>query len=106
MDISGGLFVGGGIDKGETPEKSAIRETKEEVGLDIFDLKRVGSIVSNRTGKVDNIEIFYAKVVSFNYIMDEFEIEEVRWFSKEDFPKFGSVSNEIWEVFMNTKYEK
>lgn len=48
--------VGGGIDAGETPEQAALRETREEVGIDLPAETLVGPVLT-RTGIFD----FYAE---------------------------------------------
>jgi 8-oxo-dGTP pyrophosphatase MutT (NUDIX family) len=40
-------LVGGKVDDGETPEEAAVRETKEETGLDISNLRLVFSMHRN-----------------------------------------------------------
>ncbi|YBV93549.1 NUDIX hydrolase (plasmid) [Bacillus sp. PK9-021] len=46
---------GGGVEKGETPEQAAIRETKEETGYDI----KVDGIVSLNEAFIDNNHILF-----------------------------------------------
>lgn len=38
------VFPGGGVDEGETPEQAAVREAKEELGLDVTVKKKVAEI--------------------------------------------------------------
>lgn len=93
-------FPGGRMDKGETPEQAGIREIKEEVGLDICDLKFITKILSTEEGKKDNIYIYYAKSNTDKIIKDDFEIAEAGWFTKNNPPKFGKLSQKIWDIFV------
>src|SRR5512146_507465 len=38
------VFPGGGVDEGETPEQAAIRETMEELGIDVAIKQKVAEI--------------------------------------------------------------
>ena len=93
-------FPGGGIDKGETSEEAGKREVKEEVGLNLEEIKYVGKIVSTREGKIDNIDIYYTHSNSKDITLSEFEIEEGGWFRKDNPPKLSPTTEEIWEVYV------
>lgn len=94
-------FVGGRIDKGETPQDAAIRETKEEVGLDILEIKYLGMITSNLEGKEDNIHIFHAKSMTDEIKPDEFEISEAFWTEDVSSLKLGPISHRIWQLYLS-----
>lgn len=97
-------FPGGRIERGESAIQAAVREVKEEIGLDIKNLKLVGQILSIEEGKKDNISIFYAQSDSDNLTIDKFEIAEVNWFTKDRPPKFSKLSQRIWDIFIGKYY--
>jgi len=94
-------FPGGRIEKGESPEEAGIREVKEEIGIDLVDTKSVGTIVSTAEGKTDEIHILYGKSITDEILPDEFEIEETKWFSRENVPAFGPTAQKLWEKFIS-----
>lgn len=87
---------GGHIEKGETPEETALRETYEETGVRIKligerfpredDLLRPLGIQKNRgkNGSV-HIDITYVGIpLSMDNIIEDDEIDRFGWFSMED----------------------
>lgn len=60
-----GLFPGGGIEEGETPEGAFIRECKEEIGCDVKILKHLGQFdqCRARDRKKYEVHFFVAKVI-------------------------------------------
>jgi 8-oxo-dGTP pyrophosphatase MutT (NUDIX family) len=76
--------VGGGIDAGETPEQAALRETREEVGIDLPAGTLVGPVLT-RTGIFDfyaetcrQYEVFYLARIS-----DAVEVTAEGWTDAE-----------------------
>jgi ADP-ribose pyrophosphatase len=57
-------IVGGSIDEGETPEQVAYRETKEESGCDILELKLINRFYTTPGGSSELISLYYGKVDS------------------------------------------
>ncbi len=77
---------GGGVDKNESSEEAVRREMKEELGLELGDVKLVGSYVNVKNFKTDDIEIFYTKVTEPKVHTDEIEIKEFGWFAPHELP--------------------
>lgn len=89
---------GGHIDQGETPEQGAVREVKEEAGIDLDpgDLRKISveKIVSHRTGKEFMICCYLANVdekpVYVGGADPDHEVEEWKWVQiSEDSPELA-----------------
>ncbi len=57
-------IVAGAIDAGETPEQVAVRESKEEAGCDILELKLISRFYTTPGGSSEMISLFYGRVDS------------------------------------------
>lgn len=78
--------VGGSVLKGETTFDAAIRETKEEVGVDLINIKRklITSIIrEDFQDIVDVYEFNYNKEPDLKNATTD-EVEEVKWMKKEE----------------------
>ena len=73
---------GGVIDKGESPEDAAIRETLEETGIKIKIVSFLGEIVGPLTGRIHYIYLCTQKSGMLN--SDSPEVDEVEWIQFED----------------------
>ncbi len=93
---------GGGIKKGETPLDAAFRETREEVGVELKDVKPLSPFVLYEDYKVDTIHPFYAYVDSKDYKLDKLEIDTAVWFSIDNLPQLNSGPARIVELYRNS----
>ena len=75
------LFVlpGGGIRPFEAPEQAARREIREELGIEIDDVRLRSTHISTSEGKRDAIYLYEA-VTAQCPVVDDFEVEEARFF--------------------------
>lgn len=85
------LFVlpGGGVRPLEMPALAAAREIREELGLEVTEIKFRSHHSSLAEGKRDEIQLFEA-FVDGRPDVDEFELEEARFVSLEDLPSATS----------------
>lgn len=79
----------GKVDPGETPELAAVRETKEECGLEVEIVGHVFTFigaVTERPDKFDHAELhaYAAKVTGGQLAFPEEEILDAKWFSYEE----------------------
>ncbi|MFE7237220.1 NUDIX hydrolase [Streptomyces sp. NPDC057580] len=73
-------FPGGGIEAGETPEQAAVRETAEEVTLEVKAVRVLGERVHPDTG-VHMTYVACEPIAGTAAIGDPEEIAEVAWVS-------------------------
>lgn len=65
---------GGKIELDETPQQAAVREFKEETGIDISELEKLGKIIVEYPNRIYNMEVFIAaKYIGFPQEFDENE---------------------------------
>ena len=82
---------GGRLDPGETVEQTIVREVKEETGLDVAVICKVGEY--HEQGIQDGVEYdyypacFLVKIVGGEIKKQESEIEEIKLFSLSDMPE-------------------
>jgi len=106
-------LVGGITELGESLEKTAIRETKEETGLNIKDLSLLGTTSGENCyihfpngDKAYFITIGYiTKSFSGELRIDDLETKELRFFSYEDLPKNIPNSHRIFlDKYFKSEY--
>lgn len=80
---------GGHLDFGETLEGCAAREAKEEVGVDVVDIKfrAVTNDIFEETGKHYITVWMEGKAVGEPFIAAEREVEEIGWFAWDSLPQ-------------------
>ena len=83
------VLPGGGVGRRETPEAAAVREVREEVGLEIRDIELIGVYRSGAEGKRDTIHLFRA-VADGDPKPDNLEVIEAGFFALDALP--GRVS--------------
>lgn len=74
---------------GESPINGAIRETKEELGIETkaSDYKFVGEYISDVTWELGQVYVLMLNVNIDNFILQQDEVDEVKWISFNEFKK-------------------
>ena len=94
---------GGGIKKGESPDKAAKREAFEEVGIQLREVHALPPFVTYEEYKVDTVYGFYADVQSKEYTLDNLEIDTATWYPIDKLPKLGQVTQKIVDLYKKRK---
>ena len=96
-------FPGGAIELGETPQMAAIREAKEETGLDVEIVKIIGvytdlEIKYSSGDEAQSIVLEYElKPIGGTFYCDNNETLELKYFSKENKPVlFTKSHDDLW----------
>lgn len=79
-------FPKGHVENNETEEETAIREVKEETGLDISIINRYRSVItySPKENTVKDVIFFLAKPLNETITPQLSEVQEVSWYNIKD----------------------
>jgi ADP-ribose pyrophosphatase YjhB (NUDIX family) len=75
---------GGGAKRNENQTSAAKREVKEEVGIKLKNVKKIGTFLNEDEPNKDTINLFTSRVENKNVIIDKKEIKETAWFTKKE----------------------
>jgi 8-oxo-dGTP diphosphatase len=89
-------FPGGGIEEGETPEKAAIREAKEETG---YDVKLIKLIFSNKRKYTYLSEVIGGELRVDKDNPDNEDIIDAAWVDIEDVEKWDDYTLPILDLY-------
>lgn len=102
-DVPIWVLPGGGIEKGETCENAAMRETKEESGYDIKIVRRVAEYVHKGSSKKNNL--FEAVVVGGRAEINN-EASAIDFFYLDKIPELRHPLIDEWLVDLNKKSKR
>jgi 8-oxo-dGTP pyrophosphatase MutT (NUDIX family) len=77
---------GGAIKRGEQPHDAAVREVREELGIDVLEWRALGEMSIRVDGRHGTLYCFGARVDGLDPRIDEVEIEQLRWFRHDALP--------------------
>jgi 8-oxo-dGTP pyrophosphatase MutT (NUDIX family) len=91
---------GGGFKGGETPLECAVRELREEVGLDAS-LIYIGVTTLYHSYHHDTVYVFRADVKESDFKIDNIEISEAKWFPAKNLPGTLSIlTHHVFSTFL------
>lgn len=89
---------GGLMEYGETMEQTAVREAKEETGLDVECSALLGvysGFFSRRSKTQPVVAAFIARAVGGELYCDHIETDELCWFGADDLPEIYSEQHKV-----------
>ena len=89
-------LLGGGVKYNESYEQAAVRETLEEIGLKIHNLRYLGKANSHESYAKFSVRVFAAYASDYD-IKCNFEIMEARWFNMNYLPE------EYYALYVNKR---
>lgn len=95
---------GGSSDGTETFEQTILREVREELAIEITNLRHCGEIFSTRQYKRDTVAVFSGVPVG-EPVIDGVEILEGAWFSLDALPPIGVSTKAMLDAYIQAKAE-
>ena len=80
------VLPGGAVDAGEIPLQAALRETKEETGIELVALEKVMEKTYIINQKNITVHFFTGQTTQVDISIDDQEIVDAGWFDLDDLP--------------------
>ncbi len=91
---------GGKVEKHESFLHAALREAKEETGMDVQNLVFIGQYTSRKEYKHDTVEVYFGNSDRIKTAFNPIEIEDAQWFPENELPDNRTASvNAIFEFY-------
>lgn len=93
------VFPGGGIKRGEDPERAARREIMEETEYKIGgDIQKLGTYTNTTGGKNDIVHVFMSKEFTLHNkkhrAIDKLEVQKSEWFGIDNTPNISKATEQ------------
>lgn len=85
----------GRVEEGESPEAAAVREAKEETGLDVRVVRKLG-VIQKPFPNTKEIHVFLTEVVGGELKTKEGEILQAKWFTLEELEEIKDKTPGPW----------
>lgn len=91
-------FPGGATEADESPDETAVREAREEVGLDVAIDGLIGVYYTRNVGRL--VFIFRASIVGGTFAPQPEELSEAGWFAPDALPPLSTwKARQVADVF-------
>lgn len=97
---------GGGVEEDESFSQAAIRELREETGIELANLQLFGEYEGTQPVK-HPVQCFFGRTGPVEAVAGSSEVEEIAWFSPKDLPANRSDRvDSILELFIASRLSK
>jgi len=95
---------GGNLGKNEDPKQGAIREVKEELGIDIKEPTFLGEVIPllEFEYRKNTISVFTVELPNKNISINNLEVLDFKWLSTDP-PSIGHTANQVLEFYKSVK---
>lgn len=87
----------GKVENGESLEKAAVREVKEETGLEVSLVRKL-TVINNPFAGTKKTHVYLGEIISGEISYAEDEILDLRWFTKEEIFAMRSQLSGPWVI--------
>ena len=93
------VFPGGAIHSGESPEEAVRREIEEDLGIDLEEVRNLGSFAQNVHHRRETLHCFAAPALREGLHIDHGKIKEVKWFVRDQLPFLTPISKSVFSLY-------
>lgn len=91
-------FTGGNIKNGEKIADAVKREVKEELGIELANVKHIGEFIDTSQYVQDFVHCFLAKIENEDFKIDKLEILEAKWWPIDSLPVLSNVKEKVLDI--------